>query len=155
MLIGIDKGWDLSQTKLRGKLTLIVEQAERMSHIIERVRMFARDAGKPDTRPVQVNDVVHGVLGMLGPQLRTRGLALELELAESLPLVNGNPMSLEEVALNLVMNAADALAEATHEGATAPRILVRTCAGREDDVGRVQIQVIDEGGSRHSQRTAG
>jgi C4-dicarboxylate-specific signal transduction histidine kinase len=118
-----------------------------MSHIIQRVRMFARDAGKPETRPVLVNDVVHGALSMLGPQLRTRGIALAYELAEALPMVRVNPMSLEEVVVNLVMNAADALVETTDEGvpSTALRILMRTQTSREDDQERVQIQVIDEG----------
>jgi len=147
LLIGMDRGWNLSEEKLRNKLSLIVEQADRMSHIIERVRMFARDAGKPETRPVQVNDVVHGALSMLGPQLRTRGIALELELAEALPMVRVNPMSLEEVVLNLVVNAADALVETTEESvpSTALRILMRTRTSREDDQEGVQIQVIDEG----------
>ena len=146
LLIGMDRGWNLSEEKLRDKLSLIVEQADRMSHIIERVRMFARDAGKPETRPVKVNDVVHGALSMLGPQLRTRGIALAYELAEALPMVRVNPMSLEEVVVNLVMNAADALVETTEEGvpSTSLRILMRTRKSREGDQERVQIQVIDE-----------
>jgi len=115
LLIGMDRGWNLSEEKLWDKLSLIIEQADRMSHIIQRVRMFARDAGKPETRPVKVNDVVHGALSMLGPQLRTRGIALAYELAETLPMVRVNPMSLEEVVVNLVMNAADALVETTEK----------------------------------------
>lgn len=147
LMIGLDRGWNLSEEKVREKLTLIIEQADRMSHIIQRVRMFARDAGKPETRLVQVNDVVQGALRMLGPQLRTRSIVLNCELAEVIPLVSVNPMSLEEVLLNLVVNAADALAETTGDRvrSTPLCILVRTRTNREDDQDRVQIQVIDRG----------
>jgi C4-dicarboxylate-specific signal transduction histidine kinase len=148
LLIGMNRGWNLSEERVRNKLSLIIEQADRMSHIIQRVRMFARDAGKRESRFVQVNDVVQAALSMLGPQLRTRGIALDSELAEGIPLVRVNPMSLEEVVLNLVVNAADALAESTQQRAhsTPLRILVRTRISREKDQQRVQIQVIDQAG---------
>jgi C4-dicarboxylate-specific signal transduction histidine kinase len=68
LLIALERGWPLSPDKLREKLALIVEQADRMSHIIEHVRRFARDAGKPDFRPVQINDMVRGVVNLVGTQ---------------------------------------------------------------------------------------
>ena len=147
LLIGINRGWDLSDAKLREKLTLIVGQADRMSHIIQRVRMFASDAGKPETSCVQVNDVVTAAVSMLGPQLRTRGIKLDCELAQSIPLIQVNPMSLEEVLLNLVVNAADALTELTGNLATSTpqRILVRTQTDRHHDNNLVVIQVVDRG----------
>jgi two-component system C4-dicarboxylate transport sensor histidine kinase DctB len=147
LLVGMNRGWQLSDDRVRENLTRIVEQADRMSHIIQRVRTYARDAGKPESRPVQVNEVVQGALDMLGPQLRTRGIALDPELTESLPLVTANPMSLEEVVLNLLENAADALTETTEEGVdSAPlRILLRTRTSRKGGQQRVQIQVTDRG----------
>ena len=156
LLIGMDRGWNISEEKVRRKLSLIVEQADRMSHIIQRVRMFARDAGKPETRPVKVNDVVHGALSMLGRSFELAASRWTYELAEALPMVRVNPMSLEEVVVNLVMNAADALVETTEGGvpSTSLRILMRTQTSREGDQERVQIQVIDEGG-RHSRGAAG
>ena len=51
LLIAIEKEWGTSQERFREKLAHIVEQADRMSHIIEQVRIFAREAGKPDVRP--------------------------------------------------------------------------------------------------------
>jgi signal transduction histidine kinase len=64
-----------------------------------------------------------------------------------IPSVRVNPMSLEEVVLNLVVNAADALVETTEECVHSPplRILVRTQTCRKDEQERVQIEVIDKG----------
>jgi histidine kinase len=166
LLIGMDRGWDIPPAKVRERLTLIIEQADRMAHIIERVRMFAREAGKLEVHPVQLNDVVRAALGMVGEHFRARGIALECELAESLPPVPANPFSLEEVVLNLITNARDAIVEKIEKAAgpgpsatqgtgfpgappAAPpppaRILIRTlarsCAAADCQV----IEVVDEG----------
>jgi C4-dicarboxylate-specific signal transduction histidine kinase len=148
LLIGMDRGWNLSPEKVRKKLSQIVAQADRMTHIIERVRMFARDASQPESWPVQVNDVVHDALSILGPQLRARGIKLQHDLAVENPLIRINPMSMEEVVFNLVLNAADALAETSEEGSghvTPCCILVRTRTRGEADQRSVQLQVIDQG----------
>ena len=120
LLIGMERGWDIPPEKLRERLALIVEQADRMSHIIERVRLFAREAGKLEVHPVQLNDVIHAALGMVGEHFRARGIAVECELADALPLVDANPFSLEEVVLNLLTNARDAVLEKTEAVAAAP-----------------------------------
>ena len=45
IMIGMDKGLDVSQEQIQDRVSSIVDQADRMSHIIEHVRMFAREAG--------------------------------------------------------------------------------------------------------------
>jgi PAS domain S-box-containing protein len=122
LLIALERGWPLPPAKLREKLALIVEQADRMSHIIEHVRLFAREAGKPECRPVQVNDVLRAVASLLSAQFRAGGIALECDLAEAPPLVSANPFSLEEVLLNLLTNARDAvLDQANTDSASRPQ----------------------------------
>ena len=147
LLIGMDRGWELAAEKLRDRLTLIVEQADRMSHIIEHVRMFAREAGKPEMHPVQVNDVVRSAMDMLGAQFRSRGLELECKLTETLPLVSANHFSLEEVIINLVINARDAVEERLKDGdlSSPPRVLLRTLLEPEGTEQHVKIEVIDWG----------
>ena len=116
ILNGMDRGWELGEEKIRQRIFKIVEQADRMVHIIEHVRMFAREAGKPELSPLQVNEVVRSAMDMLGAQFRSHGVDLDCELAEDLPLVVANPFSLEEVILNLLNNARDAVGGRAPEG---------------------------------------
>lgn len=147
ILIGMERGWELTEEKLRERLTLIVEQADRMSHIIEHIRMFAREAGKPELYPVQVNDVVKSAMDMLGAQFRSRGLKLECDLTEELPRISANPFSLEEVVINLIVNARDAVEERMEAGSTSapPQVLLHTLLEQESQEQLVKIEVIDWG----------
>lgn len=144
-LIGLDRGWNLTEGRIRDCLRTIVEQSDRMSHIIDHIRVFSREAGRPEVRPVQVNDVARSGMDMLDIQFRSRGVELACDLTEGLPLVSANPFSLEEVVLNLLLNARDAVEERLKGGAASPHILIRTRAegGGEDQ--RVNMEVIDRG----------
>ncbi len=86
ILIAQDRGWNMDARTIREKVATIVEQADRMSHIIEHVRIFAREAGKPELRPVNVNDVIESSTNLLGAQFSSHGLTLEKSLATGLPL---------------------------------------------------------------------
>ncbi len=144
-LIGMDRGWDLSDDKIRDRLTRIVEQADRMVHIIEHVRMFAREAGKPQLESVQINDVVKSGIDMIGTQFKSHGVTLDSELAEGLPLVSANPFSLEEVVLNLLNNARDAVEERFQDNLSAARVLLRTSMEENGKASHVVIEVMDNG----------
>ncbi|MFQ3663621.1 MAG: histidine kinase N-terminal 7TM domain-containing protein [Chloroflexaceae bacterium] len=58
-----------------------------------------------EVQPVNVRHVVANVIGQLQPQIRERGLALELEIAPDLPLAQGNKTRLEQIVTNLLSNA--------------------------------------------------
>jgi two-component system sensor kinase FixL len=147
LLISIDRGWELTEEKIRDRADTIIEQADRMVHIIEHIRIFARESGKPEPRPVKVNDVVRASMDLLGTQFRSRGIQLERELMESLPVVSANPFSLEEVVINLLINARDAVEEQMNAGSvsTPPRVLLRTLLDRTDESDYVKIEVTDSG----------
>lgn len=146
LLIAMDRDWNISKEKSREKFKLIVEQADRMTHIIEHVRMFAREAGKPEVRAVDINDVVVSAISLLGEQFRVHGLTLKSELTDGLPPVLVNPFSLEEVILNLLSNARDAVEERMKaDQAASSEILLRTCLDKENKKRPVKIQVIDRG----------
>jgi PAS domain S-box-containing protein len=147
LMISIDRGWELTEEKIRDRANVIVEQADRMVHIIEHVRMFARESGKPELRPVHVNDVVRSGIDMLGTQLRSRGIQLEHEFTEPLPVVSANPFSLEEVVINLLVNARDALEEQLKAGSVSapPRVVLRTLRDGSGSEEHVKIEVMDSG----------
>jgi len=147
LLIALDRQWELPTKKLRDRLQKIIEQTDRMSHIIQHVRTFAKEAGRPELLRVDVNEVIKSAMGMVEAQFRSRGIALEAEFAESLPAVLANPFSLEEVIINLLLNARDAVEERLRvrpmpEG---PRVVARTAVRRFDSGPSVRVEVTDNG----------
>ncbi len=147
LLIGLNRGWDFTEDKLKEKLALIIEQADRMSHIIEHVRLFAREAGTPEMHRVQVNEVVRSAMDLLRVQLQSHGILLESELCQDENTILANPFSLEEVILNLMINACDAVEEklSASSDSMAARILLRTSIEPTATQKLVKIQVIDNG----------
>ena len=147
ILIGMERGWDLPEERLRSRLGRIVEQADRMVHIINHVRMFAREAGNPETSSVEVNQVVSSAVELLGAQFGAHGIQLDLELMEDLPAVSANPFSLEEAVLNLLTNARDAVTERVEADPDGPpgRVVLRTAETSTGSARTVTIDVVDNG----------
>lgn len=145
-VLALERNWELSKKDMDEKLRRIIEQADRMAYIIEHIRMFAREADKPEASPVNVNDVVNSSLGLISAQLRQRGLELEYELTEDVPDVNTNPFTLEEVILNLVTNARDAVEERLESDSQAdPVVRLRTLVDRSGPEIWVRVEVADRG----------
>ncbi|HEY1907348.1 MAG TPA: ATP-binding protein, partial [Myxococcaceae bacterium] len=116
----------------------IVQDANRASAIIARVRTFLQR--KPTEHlPVDLNGVVETVRTFLDPELSRRRVTLEVELGSPLPEVLGDTVQLQQVLVNLLMNAVDAM-DSVSPGLRLLR--VRTAAERED---RVRLDVIDAG----------
>lgn len=147
LLIGLNRGWDFTEDKLKEKLALIIEQADRMSHIIEHVRLFDREAGTPEMHRVQVNEVVRSAIDLLSAQLQSRGIVLESNLCQDENTILANPFSLEEVILNLIINARDAVEEKLrlNSDCNAPCIFLTPALASIDAQQMLKIQVIDNG----------
>jgi PAS domain S-box-containing protein len=86
------------------------EQVERAVHIITHLREFGR---KTDIKreKVDVNRAIMGVFTILSQQLKLKGIKLEVDLMEDIPLVLGDLNRLEQVFINLIINARDAMEE--------------------------------------------
>jgi signal transduction histidine kinase len=137
-----------SREKTRKKARMIVEQADRMVHIIQHVRLFARESGQPETSVVNLNDVVQSGISLLKAQFRAHGLRLETALAEMQLPVRINPYSVEEVLLNLLSNARDAIEikKQTDGPGFAPRIRIATQYDGRNGNPRARFEVEDNGG---------
>ena len=109
LLVKMDNRMDVAPEELRRNITRIVEQSDRMVHIINHVRLFAREAGNVDTSAVNLNDVVLSAIGLLTVQFKSHGLMLITNCSAEPLIVKVNPYSVEEVLLNLLNNARDAL----------------------------------------------
>jgi len=94
--------------ELRAVLNDVVADGKRATDVITRVRGLVKQA---PIRPVSldVNDVVDDVIALSRPLLRERQVRLEIQRVPDLPPVTGDRIQLQQVLLNLVINAADAM----------------------------------------------
>ena len=87
----------------------MIKDAHRASEIISRIRSMTRKA-PPAQLPVDINDVVGDVLSFARGELLAKGVSVRLTLCEGLPNIIGDRVQLQQVVLNLVMNAVEAMA---------------------------------------------
>jgi C4-dicarboxylate-specific signal transduction histidine kinase len=92
------------------ELGAAMQQVRKATEIIRHLRTFGRAA--PSTRePVAINGVVERSLTLVQEQLRLRQIEVKFKLAPEEPVVVGNDIQLEQVFINLLTNARDAMAE--------------------------------------------
>ena len=97
--------------KTRAALTHIVNASHRASEIITSVRaMFRKDSG--ERLPVSINELILTVLALLRIELHRHGVEVVTQLDASLPRVECDRVQVQQVILNLVMNAIEAMHEA-------------------------------------------
>jgi two-component system, NtrC family, sensor kinase len=116
---------------------LIYEEAERASRIVKNLLLFARDS-RPERDRVQLNEIVEKTLALRNYELRVENIALSIDLDASLPTIVGNPAQLQQVFLNLIVNAEQAIRQGAGEGS----IYVRTW---QPSRGRVALEIADTG----------
>ena len=115
----------------------IVAADRRAGEVIARLRaMFRR--GELSRQPLQLNQVIEEVLQISRADLLARGVTVARELGDGLPPVAGDHVQLQQLVLNLVLNAADAMAA----NAPGKRLLTVTTMLRQE---RVVASVRDEG----------
>jgi len=106
----IGKG-DMSPGELSGILEKIGKQAQRAGQIIRRVHAFVRRS-EPKCEPVDVNAILREAVGLVEPDAERRGVNIQQDLADVLPDVAADPVMIEQVAINLIRNGMDAMADA-------------------------------------------
>jgi C4-dicarboxylate-specific signal transduction histidine kinase len=100
----------VEEEQIRNDLAEALEQVRKATGIISHLRTFGRAA--PVTfEPVLLEEVIERSLSLMREQLRLRQIEVELDLG-TVVLVEGNPIQLEQVFINLLTNARDALADA-------------------------------------------
>ena len=87
----------------------ISEQAERIEEIIKQVRVLARQEKSSDPLPLNINRITKRVLSLIKNRMSSHGITIELNLDDSLPDVYVDPTQMEQVVINLLSNAVNAL----------------------------------------------
>ena len=124
--------------ELRDILTDIVEQDKRAGEVIHRLRLLLKK-GEVQQRPMDVNEVVQEGLKLIRSDLLNQSVAASTELASALADVSGDRVQLQQVLVNLVINASDAMSgNALHDR----QLVVRT---EPLDGGGVRVSVSDAG----------
>ena len=122
----------------RDHLRVIAEEAQRAGSIVRNLLTFARK-GPAERGPLAMTQVVERTLFLMGYELKLHGITVEKALADGVPPVLGDRDQLQQVILNLLTNASQALA--TLPAGLPRRIVVAVCAERD----RVMVRVSDSG----------
>jgi two-component system NtrC family sensor kinase len=91
------------------------KQAQRTHRIVQNLLSFARQH-KPERLPTRVNQILEDTLALRDYDLRMSNIRVHLNLAEDLPLMSADPHQLQQVFLNMVNNAVDAILESSEDG---------------------------------------
>jgi C4-dicarboxylate-specific signal transduction histidine kinase len=121
--------------RMKSDLGKAMEQVRKATEIITHLRTFGHPAPVA-LEPVEVHDVISRSLSLVHEQLRMRAIEVSLELHDTDLVVLGNPIQLEQVFINLLTNARDALADAERR---------EVCISSTTDGDTVKITVADTG----------
>jgi signal transduction histidine kinase len=125
--------------EIRSSLEAIVEQSHRADDVIKSVRAMFKHESRAQTE-VNLNELIRQVTTVAAGPIKSNNILLETNLTDDiLPLVMADPIQLQQVILNLVMNAVEAMSESQHN----VRILKLQSEARPG--GTVLLRVVDSG----------
>ncbi len=119
-------------------------QAERAGQIIRRIRAFVKRS-EPQRQPAQARQIVEDAVELAGIELRRRNVAIHTYVAQRLPPILVDPILIEQVVLNLLKNAAEAIDDAQLPAARRQiemRVVPRHTA---EEGGIIEFSVTDKG----------
>ena len=125
--------------KARRAVELIAQEGIRAAEVVRLVHALAGRSATTKA-PLHINDVIKEVLPLVHHDMRSNGVSLRLELGPALPPVLGDRAELQQVMMNLVTNAIQAM------NATTGRARVLSIRSREHRPGQIQVDVEDTGG---------
>jgi signal transduction histidine kinase/CheY-like chemotaxis protein len=119
----------------------ISQEAERAGRIVKNLLLFSREA-KPEKRPVHLNEVIERTLSLCSYELKLENIEVELALDTDLPQVHADAAQLQQVVLNLIVNAEQAIVMARGEEPRDGHILIRTRRVARE---RLTMEISDDG----------
>jgi two-component system NtrC family sensor kinase len=134
------------QPELKEDLEVIVRETKRCREIVKGLLDFSRQSAST-ARPTPVNEIVRNACRIVEHQLSIQKIRIEMQLPKESPMVNADMMQIEQVLVNLLVNAADAIGE--EGGMITVDTGLATAAdglnGRASPDGMVRVRVTDTG----------
>jgi signal transduction histidine kinase/ActR/RegA family two-component response regulator len=124
-----------------GDARLISQEAARAARIVKNLLLFSRET-KPERKAVNLNDVIDRTLSLRAYELKVENIAVELALDAALPNTLADAAQLQQVILNLIVNAEQAIVQGRGEDNRRGQILIRTRRLAGDRIG---MEVSDDG----------
>ncbi|MFP3601559.1 sensor histidine kinase [Paraburkholderia sp. SIMBA_053] len=126
-------------TDLREAFADIVADSFRATEIVRKLRQFVRRAA-PETRSIDIGSLVSGAMHLMRRDAVVRGVSVTLDIGRRVPLVRGDSIQLQQVMINLLQNAFDAV-----EGCCAEHRVVSVKVDTAAQGEGVSISVSDRG----------
>ncbi len=133
-----------SEDYLLSKFVTITQNINKIRELIDHVRIFSRDQGTIMFERIDVNEAIRNALSMIESQLKNQQIKVIHDLSADIGYTLGNPSRFEQVILNLLSNARDALGEKekkTQHGSLAKEIRIKTFSENTNII----MQVWDNG----------
>jgi PAS domain S-box-containing protein len=116
----------------------IIKDGKRAADIVSRIRDFSKKA-PARKEDLEINEAILEIMGLTRVATSEHGVLMKMQLSEGLPRILGDPVQLQQVILNLIMNAIEAMSE-VEEGAR--ELLISTSKAES---GGVLVAVSDTG----------
>jgi PAS domain S-box-containing protein len=129
---------DVNLDEVRAILQDIVADDKRAGEVIRGLRLLLKK-GEMQSQSLDLNDAVRDVLRLMRSDMLNAGIIVNAELAPGLPMINGDRVQLQQVLLNLVVNAGEAMAGVA---ATERRLIVRTALAEGEGI---RVSIADQG----------
>ena len=96
--------------EVREAVAEMISDGKRASEVLKRVRTLAKNT-PPDRKPLDIGEVIGEVLALTRREIQRYGVSVQTEFATNLPFVQADRIQMQQVVLNLVMNAIEAMRE--------------------------------------------
>jgi two-component system sensor kinase FixL len=125
--------------RVNTNIVTLIAQIDHAAGVVRRMRDFLR-RGRPHSSTITVHDLLADALALAGPEVTWKRVSMTLDAPDDLPVVHGDAVQLQQVVLNLVRNAAEAIDDGRIRDG---RIAV--AARRLEAPTRIEISVVDNG----------
>jgi len=133
----------LTREEIDEGLTDIETSIRRITKVIDHIRTFARQDSLKFTN-VEIKETIESALTLLGEQLRLHEVNVECRYSSEMPIIEGEPYQLEQVWINMITNARDALDEKDNQGEGIRKMLVIS-TGYQKESNTVFVSFKDNG----------